>query len=272
MAFCLEKIAKPTPAAFVSGATYPARLLVGHAFTLKGMIASRYSISLFSVSVYDKSGKVMLQKKWNGDSCFGTVSTADSAITFGKLTEGTYRYLVAIRDVTKTDIILINREFTVGALSGGSNMTLSYDAAKIAAVGYQSNGTALEKKACASYALAYCNAILTGTVTSPHSYWSSSTNVDCVWSKGGYTTKSYASEAAVLQAAYNELMAGKPSILHVTGNTPQHWITIIGCKKTGGGSGISVSDLVAIDPWDGKVITVSDKYKVKTSYRLGVKS
>lgn len=43
----------------------------------------------------------MLQKKWNGDSCFGTVSTADSAITFGKLTEGTYRYLVAIRDVTK---------------------------------------------------------------------------------------------------------------------------------------------------------------------------
>ena len=270
--FVWEKIAKPTPAAFVSGATYPARLLVGHAFTLKGMIASRYSISLFSVSVYDKSGKVMLQKKWNGDSCFGTVSTADSAITFGKLTEGTYRYLVAIRDVTKTDIILINREFTVGALSGGSNMTLSYDAAKIAAVGYQSNGTALEKKACASYALAYCNAILTGTVTSPHSYWSSSTNVDCVWSKGGYTTKSYASEAAVLQAAYNELMAGKPSILHVTGNTPQHWITIIGCKKTGGGSGISVSDLVAIDPWDGKVITVSDKYKVKTSYRLGVKS
>lgn len=270
--FVWEKIAKPTPAAFVSGATYPARLLVGHAFTLKGMIASRYSISLFSVSVYDKSGKVMLQKKWNGDSCFGTVSTADSAITFGKLTEGTYRYLVAIRDVTKTDIILINREFTVGALSGGSNMTLSYDAAKIAAVGYQSNGTALEKKACASYALAYCNVILTGTVTSPHSYWSSSTNVDCVWSKGGYTTKSYASEAAVLQAAYNELMAGKPSILHVTGNTPQHWITIIGCKKTGGGSGISVSDLVAIDPWDGKVITVSDKYKVKTSYRLGVKS
>ncbi len=74
-----------------------------------------------------------------------------------------------------------------------------------------------------------------------------------------------------MQAAYNELMAGKPSILHVTGNTPQHWITIIGCKKTGGGSGISVSDLVAIDPWDGKVITVSDKYKVKTSYRLGVK-
>ena len=270
--FVWEKIAKPTPAAFVSGATYPARLLVGHAFTLKGMIASRYSISLFSVSVFDKSGKVMLQKKWNGDSCFGTVSTADSAITFGKLTEGTYRYLVAIRDVTKTDIILINREFTVGALSGGSNMTLSYDAAKIAAVGYQSNGTALEKKACASYALAYCNAILTGTVTSPHSYWSSSTNVDCVWSKGGYTTKSYASEAAVLQAAYNELMAGKPSILHVTGNTPQHWITIIGCKKTGDGSGISVSDLVAIDPWDGKVITVSDKYKVKTSYRLGVKS
>lgn len=46
----------------------------------------------------------MLQKKWKWRQLLWNDSTADSAITFGKLTEGTYRYLVAIRDVTKTDI------------------------------------------------------------------------------------------------------------------------------------------------------------------------
>lgn len=268
--FLWEKTDKPTSAGFVSGATYPARLLLGNAFALKGSIASRYSISLFRVSVFDKTGRVMLQKQWKGNGCFGSIADADAAITFGKLKEGTYRYEVLIRDVTGTDISLINREFTVAALTGGSDVMLSYDAAKIAAVGHQSNGTALEKKACASYALAYCNAILTGVVTSPHNYWSSASNVDCVWSKGGYTTKSYGSEAAVLQAAYNEIMAGKPCILHVTGNTPQHWITIIGYQKTG--TAISTAAFRAIDPWDGKVIVVSDKYKVKTSYRLGIKN
>lgn len=270
--FTWKKTEKPAPAASVSGATYPARLLLGHAFSLKGTIISRYSISYFNVFIYDKTGKAVLQKRCKGTNCFGSISDADAAITFGRLKEGIYCYQVAVRDVTGTAICLISRQFTVGALTGGSNMMLSFDAAKIAAVGHQSSGTALEKKACASYALAYCNAIMTGTVTNPHNYWSSSTNVDCVWSKGGYTTKSYASEAAVLQAAYNELMAGKPSILHVTGNTPQHWITIIGCKKTGSGTAILASDLQALDPWNGKVITVSDKYKVKTSYRLGIKS
>ena len=58
----------------------------------------------------------------------------------------------------------------------------------------------------------------------------------------------------------------------MTGNTAQHWIAIVGCKKAVLPANLSVSDYVAIDPWDGKVITVSDKYKVKTTYRLGVKS
>lgn len=148
---------------------------------------------------------------------------------------------------------------------------MTYDSSLISRIGHQSTGTALEKKACASYALAYCNAILSGTTPSPHSYWSSATNVDCVWSKGGYTTKAYASEQAVLQAAAAQIEAGKPCILHVTGNTEQHWLTVIGYKKNNS-STFTASHLIAIDPWDGKVITVSDKYKVKSTYRLGIKS
>ena len=267
-----EQTETPVSSAMVTGATYPTSLNVGSSFTLKGTVTSRYTMTILDAAVYDQTGKAVLQKKIYPYSCSATLKEIDSSITFGKLPSGAYTYKVVVRDATGKDIPVINRAFTVGTISVLGGKTLSYDSRLIEKIGHQSNGTALEKKACASYALAYCNAILTGVTPSPHTYWSSETNVDCVWSKGGYTTLSYSSEQAVLQAAYTQLAAGKPSILHVTGSTAQHWITIIGCKKTMLTVGLSTSDFIAIDPWDGKVITVSDKYKVKTTYRLGVKS
>ncbi len=269
--FKWQKTECPASYAMITGATYPTSLLTGNSFTLKGTVISRYAITVFSAGVYDKAGRAVLHKSVIPDSCIADLKQLDAAITFGKLPAGTYTYKVAVRDATGKDILLINRMFTVGAFSGVGSKILSYDSSLIIRIGHQSNGTALEKKACASYALAYCNAILTGTVTSPHSYWSSPANVDCVWSKGGYTTQSYTSEQAVLQAAYSQLVAGKPCILHVTGNTAQHWLTIIGCKKTTAFANFSAADFIAIDPWDGRVITVSDSYQVKTTYRLGVK-
>lgn len=270
--FMWEKTGCPDSYAVVTGASYPTNLNTGSSFTLKGTVISRYAMTALLATVCDRTGKVVLEKRIYPYRCSADLGQVDSAITFGKLPSGSYTYKVVVRDAAGKDISVINRKFTVGAIAFSGNKILSYDSTLINRIGHQSNGTVLEKKACASYALAYCNAILTGTTPSPHVYWSSETNVDCVWSKGGYTTISYSSEQAVLQAAYTQLVAGKPSILHVTGNTAQHWIAIVGCKKAVLPANLSVSDYVAIDPWDGKVITVSDKYKVKTTYRLGVKS
>ena len=267
-----EKTETPVSAAMVAGATYPTSLNAGSSFTLKGVVTSRYTMTALAAVVYDQAGKAVLQKRIFPNSCSADLKQIDAAITFGKLPVGNYTYKVVARDAAGKDIPVINRAFTVGVVSLLGGNTLSYDSSLIERIGHQSDGTPLEKKACASYALAYCNAILTGATPSPHTYWSSETNVDCVWSKGGYTTLSYASEQAVLQAAYAQLASGKPSILHVTGSTAQHWITIVGCKKAMLMANLSASDFIAIDPWDGKVITVSDKYKVKTTYRLGVKS
>lgn len=269
--FKWEKTDCPASCAMVTGATYPTNLELGSAFPLQGTINSRYTITVLGAAVYNRQGKIVLQKKSYPNSCFGNLKEIDAAMTFGKLASGTYTYKVAVRDVTGTDISLINRSFTVGPIMSSGGKTLAYDSSLIARIGHQSTGTALEKKACASYALAYCNAILSGTTPSPHSYWSSAANVDCVWSKGGYTTRAYASEQAVLQAAAAQIAAGKPCILHVTGNTEQHWLAVIGCRN-GTSSTLTASHLIAIDPWDGKVITVSDKYKVKSTYRLAIKS
>ena len=97
--------------------------------------------------------------------------------------------------------------------------------------------------------------------------------MDCVWSKGGYTTHAYASEQEVLQAAYGQLAAGKPCILHVTGKTgSQHWVTVTGYKNVVKMSALKASNFIALDPWNGKVITVSDSYQVRTTYRLAYRS
>lgn len=267
-----EKTECPVSFATVANATYPVALPFGNSFTLQGRVYSRYTMTTLTAGVYDAAGRTVLQKKIEPDSCQCDLKQVDAAITFGKLTVGTYTYKVVVRDVTGRDIPLINREFTVGLQVPPGGMMLTYDSGLIARIGHQSNGTPLEKKACASYALAYCNAILSGVVSSPHNYWSGSDNVDCVWSRGGYTTKTYLSEQAVLQAAAAQLAAGKPCMIHVTGTTSQHWLTIVGCKKGAISLNLSASDFLALDPWDGRLITISDKYKVKTTYRLGIKS
>lgn len=251
-----------------SSTTYPTSLLYGSAFSLKGKVTSCYTMRSLTAEVDNSEGKAVLQVTVKPDSCTYDLSGIDAAITFGKLTAGNYRYRITAKDVQGKTLTVLNRSFVVYIPSGAVAKTLFYNSALIDRIGHQSTGTELEKKACASYALAYCNAILKGTTPSPHSYWSGTANVDCVWSKGGYVTSSYGSEQAVLQAAYGQIVAGRPCILHVTGNTSQHWVTIVGYKNVTSSGSLTAANFTAIDPWDGTVITVSNKYRVKSTYRL----
>lgn len=264
----MKKVKKPASRISVSGYTYPTSVLLGAPFVLRGTVASDYTMTSLTAFVTNSSGKIVLQKTVNPNGCYYDLKGVDAAMTFGKLATGNYRYCVSAKDICGTTISVINRSFGVYAPAITNGKRLTYNAGLISKIGHQSTGTDLEKKACASYALAYCNAILHGTAPSPHTYWISEETVDCVWSKGGYTTYAYASESAVLQAAYAQINAGKPCILHVTGNTSQHWVTVIGYQNVKSINSLNAANFVAIDPWDGAVITVSDKYKVKTTYRL----
>ncbi|MCH5252077.1 MAG: RICIN domain-containing protein [Lachnospiraceae bacterium] len=269
----IKKTKKPDSYAAARDYTYPTSVLLGSSFVLKGTVSSHYTMTSLTASVINNNNTVVLKKTVAPESCLYDLKGIDAAMTFGRLPVGNYRYIVTVTDKRGATFTVINRNFGVYALSIVNGKVLSYDAAKILAIGHQSNGTALEKKACASYALAYCNSILDGTTPSPHTYWLSETKVDCVWSKGGYTTYAYDSESAVLQAAYAQITAGRPCILYVTGSTSsQHWLTLIGYKNVTSVQSLNAGNFIAIDPWDGAVITVSDKYKVKNPYRLGYKS
>ncbi len=272
--FRLENTEEPKPKVSVSSAaTFPTQLLPGSPFAIKGVVESNYTIVSLTASVVNSKGEAVLAKTVAPGSCTYDLSGVDSALTFGRLPAGTYRYRVVLSDSAGHQLTAFDREFRVCAASAAPGHSLVYNASLITAVGCQSAGDALEKKACASYALAYCNAILGGRAVNPRSYWVSATNVDCDWSKGGYTTAAYSSEQEVLQAAYAQIAAGRPCILHVYSDTSsQHWLTLTGYQNVAGTLSLSAANFVAIDPWDGAVITVSDKYRVKTTYRLAYKA
>ncbi|MCI8792210.1 MAG: RICIN domain-containing protein [Eubacterium sp.] len=269
--FRLSETGRPQSRFAVEGETYPVSLVCGKAFSLKGSVTSFYTIKSLTLRVVDGQGRVCLQKTAAPWACRYDLAEADAAMTFGRLAAGSYLYQVVIQDVTGRSAVAVNRAFVVYVPGGAVARTLIYNSDAVAAVGHQSGGNDLEKKACASYALAYCNAILTGTAVSPHTYWSSTTNVDCVWSRGGYTTGSYHSEQEVLQAAYGQLLANRPCILHVTGKTGnQHWVTLIGYRNVTTGV-LTAANFIGIDPWSGETVTVSDSYQVRNTYRLAYK-
>lgn len=279
--FKMEASACPKSLVTISGGSYPSALQEGASFILTGIVSSRYTMKTFTVQIVNSAGKAVLAKSVNPNRCSYDIKNIDAAITFGKLAAGKYFYRIAVRDSAGKEAVWVNRPFTVAEhmttinpIGTASNRMLSYNTNLIAAVGHQSAGNSLEKKACASYALAYCNAILYNSAPAPQTYWMGSSDVTCVWSKGGYrcSASGYGSESAVLQEAYKQILAGNPCILHVTGNTEQHWLCIIGYKNVTSLSQLTAANLIAIDPWDGAVITVSSKYKVKSTYRLGVKN
>lgn len=279
----LTTTAQPVSYYSITNGIYPKAIEVGAAFTIGGKVKSRFTMKTLRVRVVAASGKAVLSKKVSPKSTSYDIRKVDAYIKFGTLSAGDYFYQIVAKDMTGKTTTVVNQPFTVAAVSSsltqGSNLgkakTLPYNSSLIAAVGHQSDGTALEKKACASFALAYCNAILYASAPSPHSYWVSESDVSCVWSKGGYTCSptGYGSLQSVLQTAYLQLAAGKPCILNVKSSTSsEHWVCLVGYKNVTNTNALTAANFLAIDPWSGTLITVSDKYSVKNTYRLGVKN
>ncbi len=269
--FIRKTTSKPVAAVwFDKEFTYPTSIIYGSAFLLKGTLTSRYPLQTVTVEVIDASGRSVISAKENATGVSFDLKKIDARITFGKLPVGRYYYQISVDGQQGGSVVAARKVFDVYITGASASKTLIYNADLIQAIGCQSQGNALEKKACASFALAYCNSILNGTVVMPSAYWVSDTNVNCVWSRGSYETRSFSSEAEILREAYAQLVVGKPAILNVySATSSEHWITLIGYKNVIGNV-ISASSFIAIDPWNGQVITLGETYKVKNTYRLGV--
>ena len=142
---------------------------------------------------------------------------------------------------------------------------LPYNASHIAQVGKQQGAGSAHQYCCAKYACAYGDTMLLGSAQAHHNTYAygSPDSGMCSWKY--WTRKSTGS----LKVIYDEINAGRPAILHVKGNSSTtHYLLVIGYTNVSNANNITLSNLIALDPYDGKQIVVSSKYSRNSTNQI----
>ena len=140
-----------------------------------------------------------------------------------------------------------------------ANMVLPYDPADIAAIGNQNESG--HTICCPSYACAYADAVLHGTVND-HSYYTCSCCMWQDWGGGGSSYRCVGSDEEVLREAYDQISSGKPVVTHVSWEYGEHWIALIGYENVTDPDNLTLSNFIALDPWAGQQINAGSKYSL----------
>lgn len=134
---------------------------------------------------------------------------------------------------------------------------LDYDPALIAAIGNQSAGG--HTICCPAYACAYGDAILTGQANDHGAY-----GCGCCtwpgWGGGNSSFRSLGSDEALLREAYDEIAAGRPTVIHVAGPYGEHWICLMGYQDVEDPDALTLDNFLALDPSNGQEVTASYRY------------
>ena len=145
------------------------------------------------------------------------------------------------------------------APSNATEKLLEYNPDDLAAVGTQeSTGHSI---CCPSFSCAYADAVLDGTVHD-HYYYGCSC---CMWTDWGGGNSSYrcvGSDEELLREAYDEISAGRPTVIHVSAGYGEHWIALIGYTDAVDPDNLTLANFIALDPWDGAQIIASDRFSL----------
>lgn len=140
-----------------------------------------------------------------------------------------------------------------------ANKVLPYSRDELSIIGTQeSTGHTI---CCPSFSCAYADAILDGTVNSHYHYGCS----NCRWADWGGGNSSYrdlGSSQALLREAYDEISAGRPTVVHVSASYGQHWITLIGYQNAVDPDDLTLSNFIALDPWDGSELVAGSRFRL----------
>ena len=112
---------------------------------------------------------------------------------------------------------------------------------------------------CPSFSCAFADAVMDGTVHD-HEYYTCSCCTWTDWGGGGSSDRCVGTDEELLREAYDQISEGKPTVIHVTGTSGEHWIALIGYKSVKDPDHLTLENFVALDPWDGAKITASDRY------------
>ena len=136
---------------------------------------------------------------------------------------------------------------------------LSYDPEDIAAIGTQeSTGHSI---CCPSFSCAYADAVLDGTVND-HSYYTCSCCSWADWGGGDSSFRCVGTDEELLRAAYDQIAADRPTVIHVSAGYGEHWIALIGYTGVTDPDHLTLDNFIALDPWDGAQIIASERFSL----------
>lgn len=139
------------------------------------------------------------------------------------------------------------------------NKLLAYDPAAIEQIGTQEQtGHTI---CCPSFSCAYADAVMDGTVHD-HEYYTCSCCSWTDWGGGGSSNRFVGDDETLLREAYDQISAGRPTVIHVSYGYGEHWIALIGYQNASDPDHLSLDNFIALDPWDGAQITASDRFSL----------
>ena len=145
------------------------------------------------------------------------------------------------------------------AQQASTDKVLSYDRADIEAIGTQEQtGHSI---CCPSFSCAYADAVLDGTVHD-HSYYTCSCCTWPDWGSGESSFRCVGTDEQLLREAYDEIAAGRPTVIHVSAGYGEHWIALIGYTGATDPDHLTLANFIALDPWDGAQIVASDRFSL----------
>ena len=136
---------------------------------------------------------------------------------------------------------------------------LEYSQADLEAIGSQEKSG--HSICCPSYACAYADAVLDGTVHD-HEYYTCSCCTWTDWGGGDSSDRYVGTDEQLLREAYDQIAAGKPTVIHVSWSGGEHWIALIGYENVSDPDHLSLSNFIALDPWDGAQLNAGSKYSL----------
>lgn len=136
---------------------------------------------------------------------------------------------------------------------------LAYDRAAIEAIGTQEQSD--HTICCPSYACAYADAVIDGTIHD-HDYYTCSWCTWTDWGGGESADRCVGSDEELLREAYDQIASGKPTVIHVAWEEGEHWIALIGYENAVDPDHLTLANFIALDPWDGAQLNAGSKYEL----------
>ena len=101
----------------ITNAKYPDTLDVGEGFSVTGIISSNYNITRIVIGAYKADGTKGFEYIATPNAKSFDVNSVDYSLPFSKLAAGSYTYKITASDTESSNVVLLNKSFTVGSSS-----------------------------------------------------------------------------------------------------------------------------------------------------------